>query len=117
MGTRKGYWGKMPVRFSPQALRKEEVEEAVVYATRAFPDVLDLVPDFSSLALGEDAQRKKTAVLRFGDDGRTSIVRPDAVERNLRGLLHKIALHVRRRDRVTQHESPPDETRPNPGAL
>ena len=56
VGARKGYetvyWGKMPINFRPQAFRREEVERAVAYATRSFPDVLDLVPDFSVLTVG-----------------------------------------------------------------
>ena len=40
VGTRKGYetvyWGKMPINFRPQALRRKEVERAVAYATRSF---------------------------------------------------------------------------------
>lgn len=99
MATRKSYqtvtWGKTPVNFGPRTFRKEEVEGAVHYATRAFPDVLDLVPDFSSLALDEDSQRRKTAVLRLGDDGKSKIFRRDTAEGNLTGLLCEIALHIR----------------------
>ena len=51
------YWGKMPINFRPRAFRREEVEGAVDYATRSFPDVLDLVPDFSVLTVGKDLDR------------------------------------------------------------
>ncbi len=43
------YWGKMPVNFLPQEFYTTEVAAAVGRAGRAFPDVLDLVPDFSVL--------------------------------------------------------------------
>lgn len=53
VGTGKGYetvyWGKMSINFRLQAFRRKEVERAVAYATRSFPDVLGLVPDFSVL--------------------------------------------------------------------
>lgn len=108
MDTRKGYqtvyWGKMPVNFPPRVLRRAEVEEAVGYATRAFPDVLGLVPDFSSLAVGEDSERRKTAVLRLGDDDGTRIVRRHAVDANLKGLMCEIALLIRRRERKMRSE-------------
>jgi hypothetical protein len=72
VGTHKGYgtvyWGKMPINFRPRAFGREEVEGAVAYATRSFPDVLDLVPNFSVLTVGKDLDRDETAVLVLGDE-------------------------------------------------
>jgi hypothetical protein len=78
MKGRKGYetvcWGKMPINFRPQAFRTEEVERAVDYATRSFPDALDL-------------GREETAVLVLGDEREARGFRRDAGEGNLEGLL------------------------------
>jgi hypothetical protein len=103
VGTRKGYetvyWGKMPINFRPQAFGREEVEEAVAYAARAFPDVLDLVPDFSVLTLGKDLGREQTAVLVLGDEREARGFRRVAEEGSLEGLLWEVALRVRSRKR------------------
>jgi hypothetical protein len=73
VGTRKGYetvyWGKMPINYRLQAFRRKEVERAVASATRSFPDVLGLVPDFSVLTVGKDLGCEETAVLVLGDEG------------------------------------------------
>jgi hypothetical protein len=101
MEDRKGYetvyWGKMPVNFRPQAFGREEVERAVAYATRSFPDVLDLVPDFSVLTVGMDLGREKTAVLVLGDEREARDFRRLAGEGNLEGLLWEVALRLRSR--------------------
>ncbi|MDP8951835.1 MAG: hypothetical protein M3N18_06310 [Actinomycetota bacterium] len=73
MEIRKGYatvyWGKMPINFRPRAFPQEEVEGAVGYAERSFPDVLDLVPDFSVLTLAKSPEGDNTkAVLMLGDE-------------------------------------------------
>lgn len=103
VGARKGYetvyWGKMPINFRPQAFRREEVERAVVYATRSFPDVLDLVPDFSVLTVGKDLGRDHTAVLVLGDEREAREFRRVAGEGSLEGLLWEVALHLRSRKR------------------
>ena len=101
--ARKGYetvyWGKMPINFRPQAFGKEEVERAVDYATRSFPDVLNLVPNFSVLTVGKDLGRDETAVLVLGDEGKVRDFRRDAGEGNLEGLLWEVALRIRSRRR------------------
>jgi len=70
--ARKGYetvyWGKMTVNFRPQAFRKERVQEAVGYAGRAFPEVLDLVPDFSVMMLNKGPEGDTKTVLMLGDE-------------------------------------------------
>ncbi len=97
--ARKGYetvyWGKMPINFRPQAFRRDEVERAVAYATRSFPDVLDLVPDFSVLTVGKDLGRDQTAVLVLGDEREAKEFRRVAGEGSLDGLLWEVALRVR----------------------
>ena len=101
--ARKGYetvyWGKMPINFRPRAFRREEVEMAVAYATRSFPDVLDLVPDFSVLTVGKDLEREETAVLVLGDEREARDFRRQAGEGGLEGLLWEVALHLRSRKR------------------
>jgi hypothetical protein len=101
--ARKGYetvyWGKMPINFRPRAFRREEVERAVAYATRSFPDVLDLVPDFSVLTVGTDLGREETAVLVLGDEREARDFRRQAGEGGLEGLLWEVALHLRSRER------------------
>lgn len=101
--SRKGYetvyWGKMPINFRPQAFGREEVERAVAYATRSFPHVLDLVPDFSVLTLGRDLGREQTAILVLGDEGEAREIRRVAGEGNLEGLLWEVALRIRSRRR------------------
>ena len=103
--ARKGYetvyWGKMPINFRPRAFRREEVEGAVAYATRSFPDVLDLVPDFSVLTVGKDLGREETAVLVLGDEREARDFRRQVGEGNLEGLLWEVALHLRSRKRAT----------------
>jgi len=105
METRKHYetvtWGKMPVNFRPRDFRRVEVEEAVHYVTRSFPDVLDLVPDFSLLSVSRDPERNAMAVLRFGDEGKPMAFRRGVhrEEGDLLGLLYKVARHVRSRRR------------------
>ena len=105
VGTRKGYetvyWGKMPINFRLQAFRRKEVERAVAYATRSFPDVLGLVPDFSVLTVGKDLGCEETAVLVLGDEGEPRGFRRDAGEGNVEGLLWEIALRIRSRRRGT----------------
>ncbi len=102
-GARKGYetvyWGKMPINFRPRAFRREEVERAVDYATRSFPDVLDLVPDFSVLIVGRDLESDETAVLVLGDEREAREFRRVAGEGSLEGLLWEVALRVRSRRR------------------
>lgn len=93
------YWGKMPVSFRRQVFRRAEVEEAVRYAERAFPDVSDLVPDFSSLTLGEEAGHEKRAVLKLGERAKPLNVRQEAPGGNLKGLLGKVAALIRARRR------------------
>ncbi len=95
------YWGKMPVNFRPQVFGKEEVEEAVRHAERYFPDVLDLVPDFSLLAVSRDPERNEMAVLRFGDESKPMVFRRVAAreEGNLPGLLWEVARRIRSRRR------------------
>ena len=101
--ARKGYetvyWGKMPINFRPRAFRREEVERAVVYAIRSFPDVLDLVPDFSVLTVGRDLGREETAVLVLGDEREARDFRLQAGEGGIEGLLWEVALHLRSRKR------------------
>jgi hypothetical protein len=101
--SRKGYetvyWGKMPVNFRPQVFRRDEVERAVDYDTRSFPDVLDLVPDFSVLTVGKDLGREETAVLVLGDEGEAWGFQRLAGEGNLEGLLWEVALRIRSRRR------------------
>lgn len=101
--SRKGYetvyWGKMPVNFRPQVFRREEVERAVDYDTRSFPDVLDLVPDFSVLTVGKDLGREETAVLVLGDEREARDFRRQAGEGSLEGLLWDVALRIRARKR------------------
>jgi len=103
MEDRKGYetvyWGKMPVNFRPQAFRREEVERAVAYATRSFPDVLNLMPDFSVLTVGKDLGRDETGVLVLGDEREARDFRRLAGEGNLEGLLWEVALRLRERRR------------------
>ena len=103
VGTRKGYetvyWGKMPINYRLQAFRRKEVERAVAYATRSFPDVLGLVPDFSVLTVGKDLGREETAVLVLGDEGEARGFRRDAGEGNLEGMLWEVALRIRSRRR------------------
>jgi hypothetical protein len=91
------YWGKMPVNFRPRAFRQSEVEEAVRQAERDFPDVLDLVPDFSLLSVNRDPERNAVAVLRPGHEGRPMDFRRVAgrEEGNLPELLRRVARHVR----------------------
>lgn len=94
------FWGKMPIKFSPRDFDREEVEIAVAYVTRSFPRVLDLVPDFSSLAVGKDANRDKMAVLKLGDETEARVLRRAAArEMGLRGLLCVIATSIRARER------------------
>jgi hypothetical protein len=101
--TRKHYetvvWGKMPVNFRPRDFRRAEVEEAVRHVTHSFPDVLDLVPDFSLLSVSRDPERNAMAVLRFGDEGKPMAFRrvADREEGNLLGLLCKVARYARSR--------------------
>ncbi len=101
MGAKKDYetvyWGKLPVNFRPQAFRRSEVEEAVRQAERDFPDVLDLVPDFSLLAVSRDPRRNEMAVLRFGDESKPKVFRRVAAreEGNLPGLLREVARRIR----------------------
>jgi hypothetical protein len=105
MANRKGYstvyWGKMPVNFRPQDFPKHEVEAAIGYAERSFPDVLDLVPDFSVLTVGKDLGREETGVLVLGDEREARGFRRDAGEGNLDGLLWEVALRIRARKRGT----------------
>ena len=99
------YWGKMPVNFRPQAFRRSEVEEAVRRAERDFPEVSDLVPDFSLLSVSRGPVRNQMAVIRLGDESKPRLFRlvADREERDdlLPELLRKVAWHVRsrRRDR------------------
>lgn len=105
METRKHYetvtWGKMPVNFRPRDFRRVEVEEAVHHVTRSFPDVLDLVPDFSLLSVSRDPERNETAVLKFGDGSKPMVFRRAAAgeEGNLPGLLWEVARRIRSRRR------------------
>ncbi len=104
-GARKDYetivWGKMPVKFRPRDFRRAEVEEAVRHLTRSFPDVPELVPDFSLLSVGRDPKRNAVAVLRPGDESKPTAFRRgvDREEGDLVGLLCKVARHVRSRRR------------------
>ena len=103
VGARKGYetvyWGKMPINFRSEAFRREEVEGAVDYATRSFPEVLDLVPDFSVLTVGKDLEREQTAVLVLGDEREAREFRRVAGKGSLEALLWEVALRVRSRKR------------------
>ena len=91
------YWGKMPVNFRPRAFRRSEVEEAVRQAERDFPDVLELVPDFSLLSVSRDPERNAVAALGPGHEGRPMAFRrvEDREEGILPELLRQVARHVR----------------------
>lgn len=100
------FWGKMPVKFSPRDFDREEVEAAVAYVTKSFPRVLDLVPDFSSLAVGKDADRNTRAVVRLGDETEARVLqRPAARGWGLRDLLYTIATNIRARERGVRSDS------------
>ena len=98
------YWGKMPVNFRLLAFHKEEVQKAVGYARRGCPDVLDLVPDFSVLTIGKDPEGNDAAVLTLGEEGQTRVLRRDAGEGNLEGILWEVALGIRARGRGSRRE-------------
>jgi hypothetical protein len=96
------YWGKVPVNFGPKAFRRGRVEQAVAYATRSFPDVLDLVPDFSVLTLGIEPEGDAEAVLVLGDERSARVFRRGGQEGEdwtLKGLMWEIALRVRAQGR------------------
>lgn len=77
----------MPVSFRPRVLRRAEVEKAVRSTEWVFSDVAVLVPDFSQMALGMDAESQKTAVLELGDEAGTRIVRQGTAGSDLVDLL------------------------------
>jgi hypothetical protein len=91
--------GGPPQALKPQAFGREEVERAVAYAPRSFPDVLDLVPDFSVLTVGMNLEREKMAVLVLGDEREARDFRRLVGEGNLKGLLWEVALRLRERRR------------------
>lgn len=93
------FWGKMPINFRSGDFRIEEVEEAVNYATRAFPDVVDLIPDFSLLVVGKDAERKESAVVRFGGEDRVRLIRHKGLKGDLKSLLCRVAMRIQLRNR------------------
>ena len=98
-GLRDSLLGQNADQLPAPGLPKGEVERAVDYATRSFPDVLDLVPDFSVLTVGRDLESDETAVLVLGDEREAREFRRVAGEGSLEGLLWEVALRVRSRRR------------------
>ena len=103
------YWGKMPVNFRPQAFRRSEVEEAVRRAERDFPEVSDLVPDFSVLTLGAGPGGDIEAALVLGDEREAMALRRGGQEYwSLDGLLWEVALRIRAAQAGDEAQARPD---------